>query len=291
MHPVFGTVFVTFGGKGEPFVSRRSFLGTAATVVALAAVMISAGPVAAHFQLIHTPQFLLERGGRLVLKMPFTHPAISGYVMEMGAPQAFFVVNRGRRTDLAGSLVPISWTSAENANTAYEAEVRLRGLGDHVFVLIPAPYFEATEDAYIQQITKTIINVGSLPTDWDEPLGLPAEILPLTKPYAVYAGGTFSGVVLGGGEPVPFAEIEVEFMNFPPNLQTNAFAVEGVTTPPGEALATLSIRADASGSFTFGLPRAGHWGFAALGVGPEDSHGGKGLSQDAVLWVQAHPMR
>jgi cobalt/nickel transport protein len=44
---------------------------------------------------------------------------------------------------------------------------------------------------------------------------------------------------------------------------------------------------DADGRFTFGIPRAGFWGFAALGSGPETEHEGKELSQDAVLWVRA----
>ena len=44
---------------------------------------------------------------------------------------------------------------------------------------------------------------------------------------------------------------------------------------------------DANGYFTFGVPKAGYWGFAALGSGPETEHEGKELSQDAVIWIRA----
>ena len=44
---------------------------------------------------------------------------------------------------------------------------------------------------------------------------------------------------------------------------------------------------DANGYFTFGIPKAGYWGFAALGTGPATEHDGKELSQDAVIWIRA----
>ncbi len=45
-----------------------------------------------------------------------------------------------------------------------------RSLGDYTFVLRPAPYYEKSEDKYIQQITKTMVNIGGLPGEWDKPL-------------------------------------------------------------------------------------------------------------------------
>ena len=56
-------------------------------------------------------------------------------------------------------------------------------------------------------------------------------------------------------------------------------------------LVTQTIVTDEKGAFTFGLPRAGWWGFAALGVGPQKEYNGKELSQDAVIWVQAVDMK
>ena len=236
----------------------------------------------AHFQLVFTPETMLEKGGKLTLKMPFTHPAESGHVMDMGIPEEFYSIRKGKKTDLLDKLKPIDWTSSQNTGKAYEAKVKLRGLGDNVFVLVPAPFYEESEDIFIQQITKSYVNVGELPTDWSEEQGLKTEIRPLSKPYNAVAGGTFSGVVLSNGKPVPFAEIEIEFLNFPADVDNNRFAKEGLISAPAHA-----ILADASGTFTFGIPKAGFWGFAALDVGPDTEYKGKKLSQDAVIWVQA----
>ncbi|MDO6526882.1 DUF4198 domain-containing protein [Motilimonas sp. 1_MG-2023] len=245
----------------------------------------------AHFQMLYTPDLLRDKGGDITFKMPFTHPAESGHVMAVDAPQSFYVVKKGKKTDLTKQVKPIQWSSAVDTGLAYEASATLRGLGDYVFVLTPSPYFEKEENLYIQQISKTIVNVGSLPTDWSNELGLPAEIVPLTKPYAIYEGGTFTGVVKANGQSVPFAEIEVEFLNYQPDMGANKFAEQATFTPPADAFTTISLFADANGTFTFGIPKAGQWGFAALGVGPEKTYQGKELSQDAVIWVQAHAIK
>jgi len=156
--------------------------------------------------------------------------------------------------------------------------------GDYVVVLEPAPYYEESEDIFIQQLTKVYFNNADLPTDWMEPQGLATEILPLNKPYNIVAGSTFTGQVLSEGKPVAGAEIEIEYMAAEPNLATNA-AGEAVAGPmPGGAVVAVS---DANGYFTFGVPKAGWWGFAALGSGPVKEHEGKELSQDAVIWVRA----
>lgn len=255
-----------------------------------AALALLSGSVHAHQQMVYTPDLLRDNGGAITLKMPFTHPAASGHVMTVDKPEQFFVVRKGKKTDLMNQLKPIEWTSKTGTGPAFEAPVRLRGLGDNVFVYHMAPYYEESEDIYIQQITKTIVNVGSLPTDWDADLGLDAEIVPLTKPYAIYAGGNFTGVVRSQGKPVPFAEIEVEFVNYLPDIEANRFAAEPTIIPPAEAFDTMTIYADANGTFTFALPQAGQWGFAALGVGAKTEHNGKELSLDAMIWVQAHPV-
>ena len=95
------------------------------------------------------------------------------------------------------------------------------------------------------------------------------------------------GIIKGAGKPVPYAEIEVEYLNHKPDMAGNKFAEKAEVEAPHDAFVTLTIKADANGEFAFGIPKAGWWGFAALGVGPDDELKGKELSQDAVIWVQA----
>ncbi len=263
------------------------------------AVLCTAAPALAHFQMVYVEESALVRGGAQHLAIVFTHPFAGGPNMEMGTPEAFYVVTKrgdegeAVRTDLSEYLTPISWAGVDNTAAAFEARLPanvVRSLGDYVFVLEPAPYYEEGEDKYIQQYTKMMMNVGGVPGNWADPIGLPVEIVPLDKPYANWAGGVFRGVVLSGGEPVPFAEIEIEYVNHLPDIEGHRFDSAGAIEAPHPAFENMSIKAGPNGEFTIGLPRAGWWGICALDLVAESEHEGKHLSTDAVLWVQAHDM-
>ncbi|MFP3912955.1 MAG: DUF4198 domain-containing protein [Desulfobacteraceae bacterium] len=260
-------------------------------IVLVGFILATATPALAHFQMVYTPESALQKAKPIDLKLVFTHPFEAGHTMDMGQPEAFFVIRKGKKKDLLKTLKPITWKSLTNSGKAFETSYKLRGMGDNVFCLVPAPYLEKQEDCYIQQITKMIVNTGGFPTDWDAEIGLPAEIVPLDKPYALWTGNVFRGIVKGGGKVVPFAEIEVEYMNHCPLMDQNAFSDKATAEAPQDAFMTMTIKADANGEFVFGIPRAGWWGFCALGAGPQDSYKGKELSQDAVIWVQAKDMK
>ncbi|MFO7802442.1 MAG: DUF4198 domain-containing protein [Desulfovermiculus sp.] len=261
-----------------------------AFAAALGTLFWIALPAQAHFQTIYTPESALDKGGPIELKLFFTHPFEAGHTMDMQKPEEFFVVRKGRKTDLMDSLKPITWESLSNTGKAYEATYRLRGMGDNIFCLTPGPYYEDKEEVYIQQITKVVVNTSGLPTDWDREIGLPTEIVPLDKPYALWTGNVFRGVVKSDGKPVPHAEVEVEYLNHEPLLDKNAFAEEAKAQAPQDAFVTQTIKTDEHGEFTYGIPKEGWWGFCALGTGPETEYKGKELSQDAVMWVQARDM-
>ncbi|MEO1314244.1 MAG: DUF4198 domain-containing protein, partial [Pseudomonadota bacterium] len=117
---------------------------------------------------------------------------------------------------------------------------------------------------------------------WDAELGLPTEIVPLTRPFGLWQGNVFQGIVKSEGEPVPYAEIEVEFWNEP-----------GVAAP-SPLLEAQSIKADANGVFTYAPPAPGWWGFAALTEADYTmTQDGveKGVELGAVFWthVEAWP--
>ncbi|PIE13693.1 MAG: nickel transporter [Rhodobacterales bacterium] len=241
----------------------------------------------AHFVLAYTPDTLIESPGDVAMKLIFWHPFENGHVMEMEAPQAVYAVHRGEKIDLSGSLEKMTFSGVDNAATGYDIALPVKRSGDYVVVVEPAPYLEKSEDLYIQQFTKVFVNRNGMPTDWDSELGLAAEILPMVKPYNVIAGSSFTGRVMAAGKPVAGAEIEVEYMAAEPDMDTNAPKPATVSAMPGGAVV---IKSDEDGYFTFAIPRAGHWGFAALGVGPVTEHEGKELSQDAVIWVRAFEM-
>jgi cobalt/nickel transport protein len=72
-----------------------------------------------------------------------------------------------------------------------------------------------------------------------------------------------------------------------PEMGSDSSSAPVVSPMPGGAVVAIS---DVNGYFSFGVPKAGYWGFAALGAGPETEHEGKELSQDAVIWIRAWDM-
>lgn len=265
-----------------------------------ALLFATASPTAyAHFQLLYTPEAALNESRALPLALVFSHPFNNGYTMDMGEPEAFYVIGqRGAgaertKTDLLQYLEPVTWSGVDSRAAAFVAHPPrrvTRSLGDYTYVLRPSPYYEEPEDKYIQQITKTVINVGGLPGSWDEPLGLPVEIVPLDKPYANWVGGVFRAVILADGRPVPHAEIEIEYLNHEPLIDQLRFDPEAKVTAPQGSFITLSIRANAQGEVTIGLPKAGWWGICALDLDDGLEYNGKELSLDAVLWIHATDM-
>ncbi|MGL6258033.1 DUF4198 domain-containing protein [Vibrio sp. WXL210] len=257
-----------------------------ALMAGVAAIGFSAASQA-HFQLLYTPESQLEKPATIDMKLVFGHPMDNGHVMDMAQPEEFFVLFKEDKIDLLKDLKKITWTGHDNKADAYQVEYKIRRNGDYIFALVPAPYYEEGEDIYIQQITKRYINKGSLPTGWEEPLGLKTEIVPLVKPYQVFTGSTFTGQVLSNGEPAPGVECEIEFINTDIDSQANAFGKDTYREPPASAIVAMT---DDNGMFTFGIPTAGKWGFACLGSGPDTEFKGKELSQDAVLWIEAQDL-
>lgn len=132
-----------------------------------------------------------------------------------------------------------------------------------------------------------VVNASGLPTGWDEEIGLPAEIIPLDKPYGLWTGNVFRGIVKHDGKSVPFAEVEVEYLNH--DIEKNAFVKQAKVNAPQDAFVTQTIKADANGVFTYAIPKAGWWGFAALMDGNKID--GKDSEVGAVIWVQAKDMK
>ena len=254
-------------------------------LISITSSAILATSALAHFQMVYTPNTALTKGKSIELRHVFTHPFADEHTMDMGKQhdskeftpvEEFYVINKEKKKDLKNTLKDITFKGNHNWAHAYASKYKARRMGDHVLIMQPAPYYESNEDVYIQQITKTIINVAGTPTDWDSELGLKAEIVPLTKPYAIWEHGSFTGIVKSNGKVVPNAEIEVEYLNRDVNLKTNTMGKNKIKAPQ-DSFITMSIKANKDGEFTFSIPKAGFWGFCALGVGSDKEYKGKVL--------------
>jgi cobalt/nickel transport protein len=238
-------------------------------------------PALAHFQeLIPSTEILDQASGSdITLQLSFTHPMEQGPAMPMGKPAGFGVLTGADRQDLRDRLQAIE----VDGQRAYQAEFAVRAPGDHVFFIEPAPYWEPAEGVMIVHYTKTVVDAHGGGDGWDRMIGFPVEIQPLTRPYGLWAGNLFTGVVTQYGKPVPFAEVEVEWRN------------DGSLEPPADAFVTQVLKADSQGVFSYAMPRAGWWGFAALIEGDEPMPNPEGkpvpVEQGALIWVRARDMR
>jgi len=244
--------------------------------VALAAfVVLLCAPLAqAHFgMVIPSTSTVVPPAKSVELTLAFAHPfEMTG--MDLARPLEFGVHMDGKRTDLLGSLTPVKFLG----KPAWKASYVFARPGVAVFSMVPAPYFEPAEDSFIQHVTKVYVAAMGEEDGWDEPVGLKAEIVPLTRPFGNYAGNVFQGQVLVEGKALAGAAVEVEFYN-----RDRKFVA------PNEYFVTQVVKADERGIFTFACPRAGWWGFAALTEAREKIRKDgqdKPLELGAVLWIE-----
>lgn len=259
----------------------KRFVGLMALFSATA--LFFAAEAWAHFAMIIPSKDVVGKDDKkeIGLLIQFTHPFEGGPQMQMDKPDKFGVVIGGQATDLLGTLKE---KKVEGKST-WETDFKITRPADYIFFLSPKPYWEPAEDKFIVHVTKVVVDALGAEEGWDKPIaataGIPAEIVPLTRPYSLYAGNLFTGQVLKHGKPVTDVEIEVEFWG------------KGKTKAPTDAHVAQVVKADSNGVFSFAMPKAGWWGFAALMEADAPvKHEGKDKKVElgAVIWVHAYPM-
>jgi len=219
------------------------------------ALVLWAGPALAHFGMVIPSQDVVtdKDKAKVGLVVSFSHP-MEGNGMDMAKPKEFGVVDGGKKADLLAALKPAKVMD----HAAWTAEYAFKRPGVGIFYVVPEPYFEPAEDKFIEHLTKVVVPAFGEEEGWDEPVGLAAEIVPLTRPFGNYVGNVFTGKVLVDGKPAPGVTVEVEYYN-------KAKAYEA----PNEYMTTQAVKTDANGVFSYAVPFAGWWGFAALTDAPE----------------------
>jgi cobalt/nickel transport protein len=241
---------------------------------------LSAGPALAHFGMVIPSDQMVMQGEDTNVKVDllFWHP-FEGIGMELAKPAKFAVVVNGKEQDLLSSLK----STKTKGHQTWTADYKITRPGVYVFYMEPQPYWEPAEDCYIVHYTKTVVTAFGDDEGWDEELGLKTEIVPLSKPYGLYAGNVFQGIVKLNGKSVPYASVEIEYYN-----------KDGKYTAPTDYMVAQTIKADSNGVFTYAAPKAGWWGFAALNTSDTKlKHDGedKDIELGAVLWVQFYDMQ
>jgi cobalt/nickel transport protein len=255
---------------------KRLFMAILTTMI----IMLSFSLSWAHFGVIIPSDDIVSKEDKkdITLQIKFMHP-FEGHYMNMEMPKAFGVIVDGKKQDLLQTLKK----NVVKGFTTWEASYKIKQPGDYVFFVEPAPYWEPAEESFIIHYTKVIVNALGLEKGWDSEVGLKTEIVPLTRPYGLWAGNVFQGIVKVDGKPVPYAEVEVEYYN-----------EGGKVKAPDEPYITQVVKSDANGVFTYAMPKAGWWGFAALNTADfKLKHEGKEYPVEigAVLWVKTREMK
>lgn len=239
-------------------------------------VLGMADPSLAHFGLILPEKSMVMQGDNpnLGVTLAFCHP-FEQQGMAMAKPKAFGVLLGKEKSDLLKALQE----SRLFDHTAWKTTCPLKKPGVYTFFFDPEPYWEPAEDKYIIHQTKTCVAAFGEEEGWNREVGLKAEIIPLTRPFGLYAGNVLQGMVKFKGKPAAEVEVEVEFWN-----------ADRKVTAPNDYFYTQVIKTDKNGVFTFAVPAAGWWGFAALMEEKQAIPHSDGRKKDAeygaVLWVQ-----
>lgn len=242
-------------------------------------------PAYAHFQMLIPSDDMVSSPGerQLRLDIKFWHP-FEGHGMSMDTPVQFGVRTGGKNIDLRGSLQAHQFLDSGGKNRdGFVATYGVAKPGDYIFYIEPKPYWEPAEETFIVHYTKVIVNGFGLEEGWDDEVGLKTEIVPLTRPYGLYTNNVFQGIVKLNGKPAPYSKVEVEYYNEGGKLKA-----------PDDPMITQVVKTDANGVFTYAMPRAGWWGFAALHHDSKKmQHDGKEYPVEigALLWVKTRNMQ
>lgn len=246
--------------------------------------LVFVAPTYAHFGVILPSDDIVtaEDDKKVSISLKFMHP-MEGVCLEMAKPKRFAIYHHGGFEELTPNLKAHKTQSC----TYWKGEYTIKRPGDYIFFMEPTPYWEATEDKYIVHYTKVWVNGLCKEEEWDTKLNLPIEIVPLVRPYGLWTGNVFQGLVLVDGKPAPYIEVEVEYMNA---------EVDGIdkVIPPADPYVTQVIKTDANGVFTYAMPRTGWWGFAALVDAPwklKHNDEEKGVEIGGVVWVHVVDMK
>ncbi|HEX3499202.1 MAG TPA: DUF4198 domain-containing protein [Stellaceae bacterium] len=254
------------------------------TFAAAGALLLALGirPSLAHFQELLPSTNIVEKESQksVNLRAVFTHPMEGTPIMNMGMPTAFGVLGRdGQRSDLKSTLKPLP----VGGKAAFSADYNFRGPANYIFFLEPAPYWEPEEKKMLIHYTKTVVNAYGADEGWDEMVGFPIEIRPLTRPFGLWTGNVFSGIVMYDGKPSPFNRIEIEYKS------------DGKVKAPSDPYVTAVIKTDANGYFSYAMPKAGWWGFAAQQTGVRKMPNPSGeivpVEEGGLIWVRTIDMR
>ncbi|MFO7958548.1 MAG: DUF4198 domain-containing protein [Candidatus Brocadiia bacterium] len=230
----------------------RGLFTTAVIVLALAAATASA-----HFYTYwpDSPNGYGQLGREVQWECFWGHP-YEKIIFDTAEPEAFAALPDGERQDLTVTPVKREDPATGEMRSTFTFSHVPEQLGDAWIVVAAPPILVEEEGEFVQDYVKQCLHV-MVEKGWDRPVGLPIEIVPLTRPYGLEPGFVFKGRLLLDGEPLADAHVEIEQMNAfyvgEEDLPRDQFGMEDVP------MITRTARTDANGYVTCTLDEPGWW--------------------------------
>ncbi len=171
-------------------------------------------------------------------------------------PNFYVVTPDGEKEPVALKTADMKDPDTGKMRKAFTLSYTPESIGDSWLVLEAAPCPIEEEGEAVQDYVKQCIHVMA-EKGWDVRLGLPIEVVPLTRPYGLEAGFAVTVRAYLNGKPLPDATAEIE--------KLNGFYVDGDALPKDQfgmedvPMITRVARTDVNGYLTYTLDEPGWW--------------------------------
>ena len=255
-------------------------------IPAMIAIMAIAAAAEAHYHVI-VPHDYSQWKARKSEKVPMNLIWGHGYEhiwFDIEKPLSFEVIKPGgERSDLMKSIsgTMIKSVTGEKKK-AYKFEYKPTERGDHIFVLDAGWQWDEEDSAWLKDYARAVLHVQA-ESDWGREVGLPLEVVPLSRPYGVVKGDALSFQVLHDGDPVSGIRVEREIYN---QLTPSPDSL------PGEEFIAYSAVTGPDGTVAFSFPTSGWHGITAImeteKTRDAGGHQGK-IIERSTMWVYVSP--
>ncbi len=266
-------------------ISRHIFLIFMALVLGLGLVL----PALAHSH-VYRPQQegCYAKPGELVKWQYFWGHPFEMLISDAQPPKFFMFTPQRKKENLTAKEITLKDQESSQDRKAFEVEYKPAGQGDYFLCLESPPQFIPEEKEFWQDYVKEPLHVQA--TDgWDQSVGLPVEIIPLTRPYGWPAGSVFKGLALAKNRPLTGANVEIEKFNgfFVPRARLPKDRLGQENSP----LITRVTKTDRMGYFICTLDSPGWWLISVSAPGGSKVHERKTypVVMRGGLWVYVEP--
>lgn len=271
--------------------SRKIFGNILLLLAALLLGLWPGAPALAHYQ-VFWPQFegCYAKPGEVVTWQYFWGHPFDMFIDDAAAepPKFFIFTPEKKKENLEPREITLKDPASGKDRRAFTVEYKPPGLGDYYLCLKSPAYFIPSEKEFWQDYVKEPLHVMA-ERGWYDAVGLPIEIIPITRPYGWPADSVFKGQALAKRRPLTRATVEIEKFNgfFVPRDQLPRDRLGEENSP----LITRITKTDRMGYFLCTLDSPGWWIISVSAPGGRKTHEGKRypLKMRGALWIYVEP--